>query len=94
MDTPTPPAPELTADALARAVTAAHLADMLQRYTLHYECGDHQFTPWPQDPDAGALRIVLTLQKILPYLPAEALERVETALRPDQTRVSTRAVQQ
>jgi NTP pyrophosphatase (non-canonical NTP hydrolase) len=76
-DTPTTPAPEPTAG------TAAHLAGMLQRYTRCYECGDHQFSPWPDDPDGGTLRIVLALSRVLPHLSSEALERVRTALRPD-----------
>jgi hypothetical protein len=64
------------------AAKAAYLAGMLQRYTLHYECGDHQLSPWPEDPDGGELRIVLALHRVLPYLSGEALERVETALEP------------
>jgi hypothetical protein len=65
----------------ATAAKAAYLADMLQRYTMHYEC-DHQFSPWPEDPDGGELRIVLALQRVLPYLSGEALGHVETALAP------------
>lgn len=58
----------------------ALLADLLDRYGTYWEVTDRGLSPWPNDPDGGELRIVVALQRVLPFLGTAALDVVEANL--------------
>lgn len=43
----------------------AKLIEMIFRYGEFYLVSEPQFTPWPNDPDGGELRLISTLRLLL-----------------------------
>jgi hypothetical protein len=58
------------------------LEGLIYGYGSFYEVREPRFTPWPNDPDGGELRLIMALRKVLPYLSEEGLTLLDGELDP------------
>lgn len=64
----------------------AKLIEMVFRYGEFYLVSEPQYTPWPDDPDGGELRLIGTLRRLL--------EEAQQAQRNGATVISIERIRQ